>query len=365
MYERLLRWLVCPECGGALEAEPLVVHHDDGVGAEVHIGLLRCPEDHWFPVVKGIPRLLPSSLDEHWHDLAEHVHRTGSPAAKALYGRRRRNNLPAGTHDRRTQANFSLEWQYFELGDKTWGIDLDDRVRDFFLDAVRIPVEELDGKVVLDAGCGNGSQSVAYSEFGPDVIAVDISSGLEHGQTYRHMHKGARPERVHFVQADLQSPPLAPASVDIIHSTGVLQATPDTKRTFERLCPLLKPGGTFYVWLISYEPVVTPIVNSIRSITTRIPSRGFARLAWAMAPAFQLFCKTVDALGIRSYPRMERREAALAIMDIFGTPYAHYHSYPEVVGWFRQQGFDEVWECNVSRRGFGACGRRTGTGRPT
>ena len=363
MFERVLSWLRCPDCRGSFEQEPLVVQGGNGA-PETDVGLLRCTQNHWFPVVRGIPRMLPTSLDDHWDEIAEHVHSSASPRVRTLC-EQGRTRTSLGSHDRRTQANFSLEWQYFELGDKTWGIDLDHRVRDFFLDAIRIPVEELDGKVVLDAGCGNGSQSVAYTEFGPEVIALDLSSGLEHGHAYRHMHKGARPDRVHFVQADLQSPPLAPGCIDIIHSTGVLQATPNTKRTFEALCPLVQPDGTFYVWLISYEPVVTPLLNAIRTVTTRIPSPAFARVARLMAPPYQLFCSAVNALGIRSYPPMERREAALAIMDIFGSPYAHYHSYPEVVSWFREHGFDEVWECNVSRRGFGACARRTSAGQPT
>ncbi|MDQ4068128.1 MAG: methyltransferase domain-containing protein [Actinomycetota bacterium] len=357
MYQRLLSWLQCPECGGSFKLEPLVVHRDGG-DPETDVGLLHCPGDHWFPVVKGIPRLLADSLDEHWSEVAEHVRASGSPTARMLLENDRGRRRMTRKHDRRTQANFSFEWQYYELGDKTWGIPLDDRVREFFLDAIRIPVDDLKGMVVLDAGCGNGSQSVAYTEFGPEIIALDLSSGLEHGQAYRHIHKGAVPDRVHFVQADLQSPPIKPGCIDIIHSVGVLQATPNTKQTFDGLCPLLRADATYYVWLIAYEPVVTPILNTIRVITTRIPSTTFARMASVMARPAQAFFRTVNAVGIRTYPPMERREAALAIMDILGTPYAHYHSFTEVEGWFRQHGFDEVWECNVSRRGFGACGRR-------
>ncbi|MDQ4068255.1 MAG: class I SAM-dependent methyltransferase, partial [Actinomycetota bacterium] len=148
-------------------------------------------------------------------------------------------------------------------------------------------------------------------------------------------------------------------SVDLIHSVGVLHHTPDTKRTFDILCPILRPEGTFYVWLYSYEPWVTPTVNGLRKVTTRIPPDQFARVAEVMALPFQGFCNLVNTLGVRSYPPMERREAALGLMDIFGAPYAHYHSFPEVARWFRERGFDEVWECNNSRRGFGACGRRT------
>jgi SAM-dependent methyltransferase len=351
---RLLDLLRCPDCGATLELEPLGPPPADD---EVSEGLLHCDRSHWFPVVGGIPRMLPDALADHWDRLAPHAEVSSSTAVREMVERRGRT-APARAYDERTKSNFSLEWEHHQVGDKTWGIELHDRVRGFFLEPIRIPVEALDGMVMLDAGCGNGSQSVAYTQFGVEVVALDLSSGLEHGQAYRHVYEGARPDLVHFVQGDLQSPPLAPGTFDLIHSTGVLHHTPDTQATFRRLCPLLKPDATFYVWLYSYEPVVTPIVNTLRAVTTRIPPPAFARLAGRMAGAFQLFCTAADRLGVRSYPKMTKREAALALMDIFGAPYAHYHSFPEVEGWFRSEGFDEVWECNRSRRGFGAGARR-------
>lgn len=357
MYKRLLDFLRCPDCGLALELDTFATTDSD-LGSEISEGLLHCAQDHWFPVVRGIPRMLPDALGEHWAALKSSLPSEGvSPAVRAVLDGARPGIQPAD-YDHRTRENFSHEWEYFDVGDRTWGMELDARVREFFVEPLRIPVDELKGLVVLDAGCGNGSQSVAYTELGMEVIAVDISSGVEHGQAFRAHRPGAAPDQVHFVQGDLMAPPLAPECVDVIHSAGVLHHTPDTARTFRRLCSVLRRSGTFYVWVYAYEPVVTPIVNGIRSVTRRVPADTFARLARVLAPAFQAFCFTVDKLGIRSYARLSRREAALALMDIFGAPHAHYHSVPEVTEWFREEGFDEMWECNRSRRGFGVCGRR-------
>lgn len=361
MYQRLLNVLRCPECGGKLVIEPLQpVSLDDD--AEVIEGLLHCQDDHWFPVVRGIPRMLPNALREQWPELEPSVRRaTTSATAQLLRDRPALTGHRNDVSDRVTSEHFSLEWQHHEVGDKTWGMELPTRVADFFLDPIRIPVDHLDGMVMLDGGCGNGSQSVAYTEFGLEVIAMDISTGIEHGNAFRHLYPKARPDRIHFIQADLQSPPLAPACVDIIHSAGVLHHTPDTRRTFRALRPLLRPGGTFYVWLYSRERWVTPTVNFIRRATTRMPPSRFARIADLMARPFQLFCRGLNAVGIRSYAPLERREAALALLDIFGAPYAHYHSFQEVAHWYRDAGFGEPWECNTSRRGFGICGRLSPT----
>ncbi len=349
MYRRLLDFLRCPDCGNAFDLEALT-SSEDGVSE----GILYCRAAHFFPVLRGIPRLLPDSIDEHWRDVSASI---PSPPPASLANLLVRRAERSFAHDQRTKANFTHEWQYHEAGDRTWAMDLAGRVECFFLDPIRIPRSELKGKLILDAGCGNGSQSVAYTELGCEVVAVDLSSGLERGQKFRRRHKNASPDKVHFVQADLRHPPFARSTFDVIHSAGVLHHTPNTRHTFTQLAPLLKPNGTFYVWLYKHEAYVTPLVNGIRRLTTSIPAARFARIANLMAPLFQGFCFVVDALGIRAYTSLSRREAALALMDIFGAPYAHAHSYDEVAAWFRAEGATELWPCNEGRRGFGICGR--------
>lgn len=356
MYSRLLTFLRCPDCGGDLRLETLA--HDRTDPDDTSEGLLHCRADHWYPVVGGIPRMLPGALAQHWRRLEPLLPASTPDAVVAAAARAGCTGL-SGTYDRRTQENFTLEWEQHEVGDRTWGMSLDDRVRWFFVEPLRVAPEAMQEQIVLDAGCGNGSQSVAYTTLGLEVIALDLSSGLERGHAFRRSLPGAGPDRVHFVQADLQRPPLAPATVDIIHSAGVLHHTPDTGRTFHRLCPLLKPEGTFYVWFYKYERFVTPVVNTMRLVTTRLHADTFAKLARSFSVPFIAFCHILDRAGLRGYADMTRREATLALMDIFGAPYAHYHSYEEVVEWYRAEGFTETWPCNDDRRGFGVCGRRT------
>jgi SAM-dependent methyltransferase/uncharacterized protein YbaR (Trm112 family) len=361
MYERLLNHLRCPACEARFELEAFV---EEGVGGDREIvdGLLRCGGGgHGYPIVRGIPRLLPDAFETFRGEVQRAAAEGATPEAQEFI-RRAGASFDAGgaeTYDSRTRESFSNEWELHEVGDRTWGYDLDERVRKYFLESIRIPREELEGKVMLDAGCGNGSQSVAYTRFGLEVIAVDLSSGLERGHAFRGRCPGARPDNVHFVQADLQTPVLERSSVDIVHSSGVLHHTPDTRRTFRGLAPLVRVGGTFYVWLYKRERFVTGLVDSLRSLSTRVPPSVFARVAKLLAEPFRAFTWTLNKLGVRSYRSLTRREAALALMDIFGAPFAHAHTFEEVSGWMRAEGFDEVWPCNETRRGFGACGRRS------
>jgi SAM-dependent methyltransferase len=290
---------------------------------EILEGWLRCSCGASFPVRRGIPRMLPDR-----------------------------------GYDARTEESFSFEWEHHEVGDRTWGWDVDDRVHELFVAPIRTPVEALQGKVLLDAGCGNGSQSVAYSELGLEVIAVDLSSGVERGRALLEASPPTRPDRVHFVQGDLQLPPLAPASVDIVHSFGVLHHTPDTERTFRTLSRLVRPGGTFYLWVHKRERGVTTLLTILRVVTTRIPPRIFDRIARFLAVPFEMVRRLIDWAGIRECPPFSRREAALALLDIFAAPNSHYHTFSEVEGWLRDEGFTEVWSANDDRRGFGVVGRK-------
>ena len=232
MYLRLLEFLRCPTCHAELTCIALETQSQED-GGEIISGLLHCAAGHWFPIVRGIPRMLPDAIPEHWPTIQNLI---PQPVPASLTGLIASvNSQQTASYHRATRENFSHEWDHHELGGKTWGMELSDRVQWFFVDPLHIQKDDLAGKLMLDAGCGNGSQSVAYTTLGLEVIAVDLSSGLEKGYAFRQLLSGAKPERVHFVQADLQHPPLAANILDIIHSAGVLHHTPDTLTTFRAL----------------------------------------------------------------------------------------------------------------------------------
>lgn len=327
LHKRLLDLLCCPECGGRFA---LRESQEPGESAS---GLLVCGNQHAFPVVDGIPRVYPGAAGP---------------------GEERRAD------DERTRHSFGREWAHHRLGDPTWYMDTSFRVGASFLHPLRIPPEELATKTVLDAGCGNGSQSVAYADHAAEVIAIDLSSGVELGQALAEQLPGARTGQVHFVQADLHHAPLPPKSVDIVHAHGVLHHTPDTRASLRKLVALLRPGGTCYVWLYT-DGFVTPLVRALRRVTTRMPLAVLDQCSRLLAPFMVLAVAMLNRSGLRSLPPMTRRAAALTLLDVFGPPYMHHHTAPEVMGWFSELGFGEVWSCLHSRRGFAVCGRLPGS----
>lgn len=103
--------------------------------------------------------------------------------------------------------------------------------------------------VVLDAGCGAALSSLAL--FGERLrtvrfVGADISNSVDVA-AQRCEERGVHGA---FVQDDLLTLPLPPASVDVIFSEGVLHHTDSTRTALLSVAELLKPGGRilFYVY---------------------------------------------------------------------------------------------------------------------
>ena len=338
MRYELLELLRCPGCearftvedaeerpAAALEVEvsPAAQPHT----REVRAGVLRCEGcGAHAPIRDGVPRLVELTA---------------------------RGRVPI---DERTRSSFSFEWALHRPEDGTWGMTLDDRIRWYFLEGVGLSREEVRGLRVLDAGCGNGSSTLGIARLGAVCVGIDLSTGLEKAPGY--FQPGDERTAALYVQGNLMDAPFAPSTFDVVFSAGVLHHTPDTHKAFMALAPLVKPGGRFYVWLYRHEPRVTPVVNTLRAVTTRLPPPLFAGMAVALAPAFQVFTRLANATGLRRYPPMPWRAAALGLLDIFGARYAHAHDYEEVAGWYEAAGFERPRLCSLERRGFSVCGTR-------
>ena len=73
---------------------------------------------------------------------------------------------------------FALEWNAFRTAhlDSFTGLDYLDTQFRSFLD---FPIERLEGKLVLDAGCGLGRFSEVCLNHGASVVAVDLSRAID------------------------------------------------------------------------------------------------------------------------------------------------------------------------------------------
>ena len=229
MRVKHLKFLCCPECGESLSLDPDNMMESD----RVKEGLLQCRNQHSFPVKSFIPRFVSSdnyaqSFGFQWlkHARTQYDSYTGKPLSK----------------------------------------------RRFF--ATTGWPENLEGKLILEAGCGSGRFTEIAAQTGGMVLSFDYSAAVE----ANYASNGLR-DNVLIVQANIYTMPFPRGSVDYLFCLGVLQHTPDVERSFKVLTEYLKPGGQIAVdiylemtGLLSWILRTSSTANLVRPITSRMKS---------------------------------------------------------------------------------------------
>ncbi len=316
MQARAVEWLSCPTCSASLASE----------GATA----LRCAQGHRFPIRAGVPRLLAF----------EELGSAPSPADG-----KQGDALAIGD-------SFGAEWEQFDYDkSRTWHETVEDRCK-LWLQEMDTTPAELAGKVVLDAGCGNGTLSIGVSDFGCEVLAVDVSDSVTRANAYRERRNN---QRVHFVQGDLTNLPVRPESMDFVYSSGVLHHNPNTLDALKVVARALKPGGKIYIWLYHPEPGLKFWLQlRLRSVIAPLPGpikRAFVH-AWVVQAMARQHLRTM--LGLNdAYDRLSWQERTVDLMDIYTPTYRWMHTQDEVKGWYRELGFESVKTTEVRKWGFG------------
>ena len=279
MKLRALDWLTCPVCGGSFQ-----VQNAHKTGDEILAGALICAKEHAFEIREGVPRLrLDQKLD--------------------------RAPVDAQGDALTVAASFGAEWSHFDYeNDRTWHQSVEER-RQLFLKEVAMTADELAGKVVLDAGCGNGSLSVGISQFGCEVLAIDVSESV--AVAYKQFCRNGT-QNTHFVQGDLMNPPLKREVFDVIFSSGVLHHNPSTRDALRAIAKSLKTGGRIYIWVYGHVPgIVHKLKETFRRSISPMPSAIKHAIVGAWLPQAMLRQHMRTLMG-RNTPqdRLKWRERA-------------------------------------------------------
>jgi ubiquinone/menaquinone biosynthesis C-methylase UbiE len=113
------------------------------------------------------------------------------------------------------------------------------------------------GKRVLDLGCGGAQSAIALAKQGAIAIGVDIS--VEQLAYARRLMEDEE-VRVELKHGDLAELAFQRAdSVDIVFSASALQYVPDLNRVFRQVHRVLKPQGAF---VFSIPHPVTAVANT-------------------------------------------------------------------------------------------------------
>jgi ubiquinone/menaquinone biosynthesis C-methylase UbiE len=117
------------------------------------------------------------------------------------------------------------------------------RTRDLAAVVLRQTRLELDGRTVLELGCGTGVNTEWLGEQSQSVIAFDFSREM-----LRRAQARVRSTRVDFVQCDIRSAwPLADASVDVIVAMLVLEHVEHLQAIFTEAARVVRAGGELFL----------------------------------------------------------------------------------------------------------------------
>lgn len=324
----VVNWLACPIDRSAIGLAP-------GISAEaeeIEGGHLNCERGHSFPIIRGVPCLLAGAATD-----SDRAAAASRDAGKAI------------------AESFSAEWGHFDYeASRTWHSTLEER-RQLFLKEVDCRPEDLVGKVVFDAGCGNGTLSEGIAQFGAEVLAVDVSQSVYRAHQYFRA-KGTG--RTHYIQGDLVNLPIRDRVADVVFSSGVLHHNPDTRVAFRSIARTLKPGGKIYIWLYHREPGLKfSLQLKLRQALAPLPmplKRAFI-YPWSVQSIARQHLRTL--LGRNDEKdRLSWRERVIDLMDIYTPRYRWMHTQDEVHGWYRELGLEQIKTSEVRDWGFGVVG---------
>jgi SAM-dependent methyltransferase len=362
MKRRLLDWIVCPQCG---KRPRLAVSREEKVPLP---GPVRAPACRFYCARHEIraPQEIEPPPDCAACFREEILEGTLACACGGVYpivdGIPRLTRQEAGG-DRRSARSFRLQWTIYRDGDLTWFKDDAGLRKREFLDNLEVSAEELPGRTLLDAGCGNGELTRAVAEYGLEVVAMDFSRSVDGAR--RRLFEQGYPvsHRVHYLQGDVLVPPFLPGSFDLVHSSGVLHHTPSTERAFRSVARLPRPGGKLYVQLYRRRENWVHYTNvALRAVTTRLPMRLLYALCYAATPLHAALSRLVHRLRREPPPpRATARERAVQMFDNYSPRFQYRHTVPEIVRLFESAGYEEMKDVtlpNEARHMLAVLGRR-------
>jgi len=209
------------------------------------------------------------------------------------------------------------------------------------------------GKVVLEIGCGVGTDGIEFARNGANYTGVDLTLNAVELTRERFEVFGV-PGRFEVANAE-EGLPLPDASVDHVYSFGVIHHSPAPERIVGQIYRVLRNGGTFTVMLYNR-----------RSINYYIEIMFLRRLfRWCLLPKFmpRLVAATTgfDRWKLEGHrdrllknKKLTKDEWISMNTDGPSCPLARVYDHDEAAALFGafENVRQEVWEFNVDHWSF-------------
>jgi SAM-dependent methyltransferase len=294
--------------------------------------ILVCSGGDSFPRIKGIPRFVTTS--------------NYADPFGAQWKKYRLTQL-----DSYTGTTISRDRARRCMGEELWG--------------------ELEGKHILECGCGAGRFTEILLAKRALVTSIDLSAAVEANQ------ESFPQNRIHRIaQADLLHLPFAPRQFDVVFCLGVIQHTPDPEETIALLYEQVRPGGTLVIdhykyslsWYTKSAPLfrwyfrrlppdtgmryVECLVNALWPLHQKARFRGASKLLSRLSPVLSYY---------HAYPDLnedlQREWALLDTHDSLTDWYKHFRTQGQIRRTLDRLGLEQV-ACSYGGTGIEARGKR-------
>ena len=215
------------------------------------------------------------------------------------------------------------------------------------LEKLSINENNLDKKLFLDAGCGDGEYGSEIAKNNPRtlVFLTDISEGVKYTR-----EKTKSYENSIVIQCDLMKPPFKDSTFDFIWSDGVLHHTPNTFSAFSSVEKLLKKGGKFYAWFYpNYTKSYYLLARDLLIKPYIFPPSVKYLLSILLSIPYWIFCKIFNLYKVIFNPKtkhlLKKRtflSIAFSLYDSISPTYQFRHSKEEVKNWYIKKGYEKI-----------------------
>ena len=206
---------------------------------------------------------------------------------------------------------------------------------------------------VLEAGSGAGRFTEVLCRTGAAVYSFDYSNAVDANA----LNNGAC-ANLHVFQGDILAIPLPEASFDHVLCLGVLQHTPDPRRSFLSLAHYVKPGGDLVIDV--YRRSLAAALQwkyLLRPLTRRMQAARLYHLIEAIVPPLigptRWLRRAAGRAGTRLSPIVEYSHldltpahnfewAVLDTFDMYAPAYDRPQTAAEVRRWFAEAGLAEA-----------------------
>ena len=271
-----------------------------------------------------------------------------------------RNGAYRLVQDSNYANSFGFQWNQFhetQIDRVESGIT---QSRDRFFAVTQWQDQDLSGQNVLEVGSGAGRfTKVVLNCTKATIYSVDYSEAVE-----ANFRNNGHHDRLHLFQADIYKLPFAPGQFDKVFCIGVLQHTPDFKKSLASLVAMLKPGGELIVDFYPINGWYTKIHAKylFRGLTRRMSAQRLLRLIEANIDWLTTAYYSFEKIGIGRLvnrflpicdvkytippglsPRQEKEWIILDTFDMFSPRFDRPQRLSKVIAWVKELGMSDVY----------------------